>query len=111
MCERLRVLVDAALPDATSKVWHGGPVWFDGANPVVGYDASEKGVKLLFWNGRAFGDAALEPVGKYQAAQVVFTDASGIDERAVKRWLKLARENVFDSRAFFAKLRAERAAK
>lgn len=110
LCDRLRELIDAALPKATSKIWHGGPVWFDGENPVVGYDASANGVKLLFWNGCAFGDDALAPVGKHGAAGCVFTSEGELDERALRRWLKLARENVFDSVAYFAKLRADRAA-
>jgi hypothetical protein len=106
MCDALRKLIDKTLPDATSKVWHGSPVWFIGDNPVVGYSVTaKKTVNLLFWNGRAFDEAGLEPVGKFQAAQAVFADASEIDKTAVLRWLKKAKTNVFDSRAFFKKLR------
>ncbi len=36
ICDALRALIDAALPKATSKVWHGSPVWFLDENPVVG---------------------------------------------------------------------------
>ena len=110
ICGTLRGLIDAALPKATSIIWHGGPVWFDGENPVVGYDARGKGVKLLFWNGQAFDEPDLKPVGKYGAAQVTFADVSEIDPKIVRRWLKKARENVFDSVGFFKKLRAEKKA-
>src|SRR5262245_1983947 len=72
MCDHLRELIDATLPRATSKVWHGSPVWFIDENPVVGYNATAKAVKLLFWNGQAFDEAGLEPVGKYRAAQATF---------------------------------------
>ncbi|HEX5135455.1 MAG TPA: DUF1801 domain-containing protein [Planctomycetota bacterium] len=108
MCERLRELIEAALPKASSKVWHGSPVWFLDENPVVGYSAKKKGVSLLFWNGKAIGEPALEPVGKYGAAEALFGDAAGIDAKAVRRWLKVAGENVFDSKAFFKEMRARK---
>src|SRR5262245_17647086 len=76
ICELLRELIDAALPRATSKIWHGSPVWFIDDNPVVGYNATAKIVNLLFWNGQAFDEAGLKPVGKYRAAQATFGDAA-----------------------------------
>lgn len=111
MCDLLRELIDEALPKATSKVWHGSPVWFIDDNPVVGYSAKKTGVSLMFWNGRAIGEPALRPVGKYGAAEALFADAAGIDAKAVRRWLKAAGENVLDSRAFFKAKREGRKAK
>jgi hypothetical protein len=108
MCDLLRGLIDAALPGATSKVWHGSPVWFVDDNPVVGYNATAKTVNLLFWNGQAFDEADLEPVGKYRAAQALFADADEIDARVVRRWLQKAGKDGFDSRAFFKELRQAR---
>jgi hypothetical protein len=105
VCELLRKLIVAALPKATSKVWHGSPVWFIDDNPVVGYNATAKTVNLLFWNGQAFDESGLEPVGKYGAAQARFSDAAEIDQKVIRRWLKKAKSDVFDSRAFFKKLR------
>lgn len=110
ICEHLRGMIDAALPGATSKVWHGSPVWFIGENPVVGYNASAKAVNLLFWNGQAFAEKDLRPVGKYGAAQAAFGDAAEIDATVVRRWLTKAGSDVFDSKAYFKKLRARRAA-
>ena len=72
ICDLLRELIDTALPGATYKVWHGSPVWFIDDNPVVGYNAAAKAVKLLFWNGQAFDEPTLKPVGKYRAAQALF---------------------------------------
>src|SRR5262245_58991811 len=66
ICELLRELIDAAMPGAESRVWHGSPVWFIDDNPVVGYNTTAKDVVLLFWNGRAFDEPALQPMGKYQ---------------------------------------------
>jgi hypothetical protein len=108
MCGLLRKMIDAALPRATAKVWHGSPVWFIDDNPVVGYNATAKTVNLLFWNGQAFDEPDLKPVGKYQAAQAVFNDVAEIDPKAIRRWLRLAKSDVFDSRAFFRKLREGR---
>lgn len=105
ICDQLRELIDAALPKATSKLWHGSPVWFIDENPVVGYNATAKTVNLLFWNGQAFDDPALKLVGKYGAAQAVFRDAGEIDAKVIRRWLKKAGSNVFDSKGFFAKKR------
>jgi hypothetical protein len=105
ICDLLRGLIDATLPEAISKVWHGSPVWFTDDNPVVGYNATAQTVNLLFWNGQAFDEALLQPVGKYRAAQARFKDAAEIDPKAIRRWLKKAKADVFDSKAFFKKLR------
>ena len=108
ICDALRELINIALPEATSKVWHGSPVWFIDDNPVVGYNATAKVVKLLFWNGQAFDEPGLEPVGKYRAAQAIFADAAQIEPKVIHRWLKKAKADVFDSKAFFQKLRAQK---
>src|SRR5262249_17638263 len=98
ICDALRELITAALPRATPRVWHGSPVWFLGENPVVGYNATAKTVNLLFWNGQAFDEPDLKPVGKYRAAQAVFRDAAEIDPKVIRRWLKKATSDVFDSK-------------
>src|SRR5262245_35403804 len=76
VCDALRELITKALPRATAKVWHGSPVWFIGENPVVGYNATAKAVNLLFWNGQAFDEPVLKPVGKYRAAQAIFRETA-----------------------------------
>jgi hypothetical protein len=108
ICDVLRELIDSALPEASSKIWHGSPVWFIDDNPVVGYNATAKAVHLLFWNGQAFDEAGLQPVGKQRAAQARFADAAEIDPKVIRRWLKKANSDVFDSRAFFKKMREGR---
>jgi hypothetical protein len=105
ICDELRELIDKALPKATSKVWHGSPVWFIDENPVVGYNATAKTVNLLFWNGQAFDEPALKPVGKYRAAQAEFGDAAELDPKEIRRWLKKAKADVLDAKAFVKKLR------
>ena len=66
---------------------------------------SWKAVNLLFWNGQAFDEPGLKPVGKYRAAQAVFRDTAEIDPKAIRRWLRKAKSDVLDSRAYFKKLR------
>ncbi len=100
VCRRLRAEINRAMPEATSKVWHGAPVWFVGGTPVVGYSVPARGgVSLLFWNGRAFGDQALKPVGKFSAAQVEYGSTSDIRVTALRRWLRKAATDLWDVRS------------
>ena len=38
--------IEHRLPAATSRVWHGHPVWFDGDHPIVGYDVRKRQATL-----------------------------------------------------------------
>jgi hypothetical protein len=105
ICDALRNLTTECIPKAIPRVWHGSPVWFIDDNPVVGYSARAKTVNLLFWNGQAFDEPGLKPVGKHRAAEVAFRAAAEIDTIAIRRWLKKAKANVLDSKAYFKKLR------
>ena len=96
ICEKLRQNIDAALPQATSKLWHAIPVWLVGENVVVGYTARKKGVMLMFWNGQSFEESQLEAVGSFRAAHIVYTDVSQISSKDMRRWLKKAAANVWD---------------
>jgi hypothetical protein len=50
-------------------------------------------------------------VGKYRAAQAVFGDAADLDRKVIRRWLKRAKSDIFDSKSFFKELRQSRASK
>jgi hypothetical protein len=106
ICEILRGLICAGIPKATCKMWHGSPVWFIDENPVVGYSVRAEAVNLLFWNGQALDEPDLKPVGKHGAAQTTFREATAIDQEVLRRWLKKAKADVLDSKAYFKKLRA-----
>jgi len=56
VCEKLQAPIDAALPNSTSTIWHGSPVWFMGENPVVGWAVRAERVDLLFWSGQQFDE-------------------------------------------------------
>lgn len=57
ICEALRKEIEQYLPEATSKVWHGHPVWFLEGNPIVGYSKLKSCVQLLFWSGQSFDES------------------------------------------------------
>ena len=96
ICARLRGEIDAALPDAESKVWHAHPVWFLDGNPVVGYSRLKDAVRLLFWSGQGFAENALVPEGKFKAAEARYTDSAQIEPAVLRRWLRKAREIQWD---------------
>lgn len=97
ICDRLRATIDAALPDADSKLWHAHPVWFLAGNPVVGYSRQKAGLRLMFWSGADFDEAGLKPgSGKFKDASALFTTADQIDEADLLRWLGKARDIQWD---------------
>ncbi len=94
ICEALRVLIDSVLPRAASKIWHGAPVWFIDGHPVVGYSIKARKAALLFWNGQALGEPVLRPLGKYFAAEMLFTGVSELDPPTIRRLLLAAGQDV-----------------
>jgi hypothetical protein len=96
VCSALAALIGHGLPDAESKVWHGGPVWFLDGNPIVGYWVRKQGVQLLFWSGQSFDEPGLSPEGKFKAAHVYFTDVAAIKKTVLARWLRKAKHIQWD---------------
>ena len=96
ICDRLRQIIDAALPDANSKIWHAHPVWFLAGNPIVGYSKLKGPVRLLFWSGQSFKTPGLMVEGTFKAAEKRYTAMTEIDEDALKLWLTEARTIQWD---------------
>ena len=96
LCDKLQVEIEKGIPNTTSKIWHGSPVWFIGENPVVGYSIRQKRVELMFWSGQLFNEPLLTAVGKDKAARVTFQGESDINLTDLRRWLKSARTVIFD---------------
>ena len=97
ICESLRALIDQGLTEAESKVWHRHPVWFLEGNSTVGYSKQKRGVRLMFWSGADFGDAALIPgTGKFKDASIFYTDPAEIDSAQINRWLERSRTIRWD---------------
>ena len=95
--KKLREELDAVLGEKHSKIWHGAPVWFVGQNPVAGYSVNSRGVCLLFWNGKSFKEDSLNPVGKFFAAELRYTESSEIQATKLRSLIRRAKTNVWDS--------------
>jgi uncharacterized protein YdhG (YjbR/CyaY superfamily) len=97
VCALLAQEIDQGLPGAENRIWHAHPVWFLDGNPIVGYSKQKPGIRLMFWSGADFGEAALNVVGKkFKDASVFFNDASEIRKSDLRRWLKKAQEIQWD---------------
>ncbi len=96
ICETLRHEIERNLSEATSKVWHGHPVYFLADNPVVGYAKLKNSVQLLFWSGRTFDEDGLKNEGKFEAAEKRYTDTSEVDTIELARWLSKSRDIQWD---------------
>lgn len=87
ICDLLKKEIDAALPKAESKIWHGAPVWFLDGNPIVGYHKLKESVRLLFWSGQSFEAEGLEPEGTFKAAEKRYKKVHEVRVTALRRWL------------------------
>ena len=99
ICDFLMKIIDEDLPQATSKLWHGAPVWFLEDNPVVGYSKQKAGVKLMFWSGADFGDEKLViGSGKFKDASITYNSLEEIKENDLISWLKKSKQIQWDYR-------------
>ena len=97
ICDLLRREIDAGLPDAQSKIWHGHPVWFLDDNPIVGYSKLKGCIRLMFWSGADFDEPGLKPgTGKFKDASARYTDVEEIVVADLKRWLTKGRNIQWD---------------
>lgn len=96
ICGLLAETIEQILPEAENKIWHAHPVWFLEGNPVVGYSKLKSCVRLLFWSGQSFEEKELQNEGSFKAAEARYTAANQIEIKALKRWLKKARDIQWD---------------
>lgn len=96
ICDALRALIDAALPEADARMWHAHPVWFLNDNPIVGYSKLKNCVRLMFWSGQSFDAPGLTKTGTFKAAEARFTQARQIDADAMNAWLADSRRIQWD---------------
>ncbi len=87
ICIKLCGLINLKLKNATSKMYHGAPVWFIDENPIVGYSKKKNGIALLFWSGQSFSNKGLSPIGKFKAAERVYTKIEETNENELNKWL------------------------
>ncbi len=96
ICAKLAEVIDKALPEAESKIWHAHPVWFLDGNPIVGYSKLKGAVRLLFWSGQSFDEEGLQNEGKFKAAETRYETVKEVRVTELKRWLKKSRELQWD---------------
>lgn len=97
ICDRLATLIDRELDESESKVWHAHPVWFLEGNPIVGYSKQKKGIRLMFWSGAGFEEAALNVIGeKFKDASVFYNSVNEIQPDDLKRWLQKSKVIQWD---------------
>ncbi len=96
ICVLLRAEMEKALPKATSKIWHGAPVWFIDENPVAGYSVQKTGVSLLFWSGQSFAHPGLTKEGSFKAAEKKYTTVAEVKVGDLRKWLKESKTIQWD---------------
>jgi uncharacterized protein YdhG (YjbR/CyaY superfamily) len=93
----LATIINKALVEAESKIWHGHPVWFIEGNPIVGYSKQKAGLRLMFWSGADFEEDMLRiKGGKFKDASIFYKDASEINSDDLQRWLQKSKEVQWD---------------
>jgi hypothetical protein len=85
----LRELLDANLPQATGRVYHGHPIWLVDKTMVAGFKAYTSYVTFMLWDGQDVDDPTgrLQP-GARRMASVKLRDESDVDTAAFTSWLK-----------------------
>ncbi len=97
ICDSLASIINDELTKAESKIWHSHPVWFLDGNPIVGYSKQKAGIRLMFWSGADFEEAALNVRGeKFKDASVFYNSSSEIATKDLKRWLKKSKKIQWD---------------
>jgi hypothetical protein len=96
ICDLLRSEIEQALHGAMSKLYHSAPVWFIDSIPIVGYNATQQSVTLLFWSGQSFNEPDLTPTGKFKAAQIKYQNVNDISTESLRRWLEKSKETIWN---------------
>ncbi|WBB66533.1 DUF1801 domain-containing protein [Micromonospora sp. WMMD812] len=95
--EKLRPVIDEALPGAAAAMWHGHPVWGlgdkPGQRPVCLVKAYGAYVTFGLWRGQEVADPAgrLTP-GARRMASVKLRTVADVDPALVTDWLRQARD-------------------
>ncbi len=97
ICDLLAAEICRHLPEAEYKIWHRHPVWFLEGNPITGYSKEKKGIRLMFWSGADFDEAALSVKGeKFKDASIFYNDAADVNTDELQRWLEKSRNIQWD---------------
>jgi hypothetical protein len=86
-------ILDGELPEATTKRYHGIPVWCVGEEPTIGVKPAKAHVSVLFFRGQRIADAtgSLVASGSFEMASVKLASAADLDEDALRGWVRAAK--------------------
>lgn len=94
-------ILDGELPDATTKLYHGIPVWCVGDQPTVGIKPAKAHLSVLFFQGQRLLDGRpsdatgkLVASGSFEMASVKLASMDDLDEKALRTWVRAAREHA-----------------
>ena len=96
ICEVLYELINRNLLGTTCKLYHGSPVWFLNDNPIVGYSKKANNISLLFWSGQSFTEVGLSLVGKYKAAEIIYSNTEEVDKMKLEKWLMESQKTIWN---------------
>jgi hypothetical protein len=95
--EKLRPVIDEALPEAGSTVWHAAPTWSmgeaPGKAPVCYLKAYTSYLTFGFWRGQDISDPSGRlSAGAREMGQVKLRTVADVDVELFSDWLRQARE-------------------
>jgi hypothetical protein len=85
----LRDLLDAHLPQAEGRVYHGHPIWLVDKTMLAGFKVYSSYVTFMIWQGQDVDDPTGRLVpGARRMASVKLASPSDVDADAFAGWLK-----------------------
>ncbi|WP_433241278.1 DUF1801 domain-containing protein [Streptosporangium sp. CA-135522] len=96
--EKVRSVIDGALPGVEAALWHGDPTWSLGAAPgkapVVFVKASAAYLTLGLWRIQEISDPSgrIQPMSRPGMGSVKLRSVADIDVELFTDWLRQARE-------------------
>lgn len=90
----LREKFDLGLPETSTELWHGHPVWLEDELPVAGFKAYPTFVTVLFWRGQAITDDSgkLNASGSAEMSELKLRGVDDFDAALFDGWLEQVRE-------------------
>jgi hypothetical protein len=96
ICFELCKKFNVSLNSEESKLYHGTPVWFINKNPIVGYSKKTSGIAVLFWSGQSFKNPGLKAIGKFKAAEKIYTKIEDLNMKEIEQWLEESKAIIWD---------------
>ncbi len=96
ICESLYAFINKMIYNSKCKLYHGAPVWFIDDNPIVGYSRKRNSISLLFWSGQSFTESGLSLVGKFKAAEIIYSKNKDIDYMKLKKWIEESQKVIWN---------------